>query len=239
VATTFATVRCIGYGTVEREAGTVKGRTATGTRRYDSPRRAEQARQTRGEVLAAAEHLFRGQGFAATTVAVIAARAEVSVETVYKTFGGKPGLVRAICEGALKGDGPVPAETRSDELQEREADPRAVIRGWGRLSVEVAPRIAPLLLLLREAAATDIQMRELKAELDDQRLRRMTQNARSLVAHLRPGITMQAAAEVLWTYSSAEIYDLLVLQRGWSVVRFGEFISEAMIAALLPVAPDA
>ena len=69
---------------------------------------------------------------------------------------------------------------------------------------------------------------ELKAELDERRLQRMTHNARSLASHLRPGMTVQDAAEVLWTYSSAEIYDLLVLQRGWSLDRFGTFIAEAM-----------
>ena len=65
-------------------------------RRYDSPRRAEQARQTRVEVLDAARRLFLHDGFAVTTIAAIAAEARVSVETIYKMFGGKPGLVRAI-----------------------------------------------------------------------------------------------------------------------------------------------
>lgn len=230
----LATVSCNRYGTVEPGATTVKG-----SRRYESPRREQQARQTRREVLTAAEILFRDQGFAGTTVAAIAARAGVSVETVYKTFGGKPGLVRAICDVALEGEGQVTAETRSDEVQEREEDPRAVIRAWGSLGTEVAPRIAPILLLLREAAATDKQMSELKAELDERRLQRMTHNARSLSAHLRPGITVQDAAEVLWTYSSAEVFDLLVLTRGWSLDRYGTFIAEAMIAALLAAGTDA
>ena len=75
--------------------------------------------------------------------------------TIYKTYGGKPGLVRALCERALGGVGPVPAEQRSDALQAGETDPRKVIEGWGRLTTEVAPRIAPLLLLLRDAADGD------------------------------------------------------------------------------------
>jgi len=203
-------------------------------RRYDSRRREEQARLTRQAVVQAAEQLFLRDGFAATTVASIAARAGVSAETVYKAFGGKPGLVRAICERALAGDGSVAAETRSDELQHRESDPRVVVRGWGRLSSEVAPRVTPILLLLRAAATTDAQMAELQREMDDRRLSRMTRNARSLAPHLRSGLTLEDAAEVLWTYSSAEIYELLVLKRGWSPDRFGGFIAEAMIAALLP-----
>ena len=82
----------------------------------------------------------------------------MSVDTIYKGFGSKPGLVRGICEQALAGEGPVPAETRSDALNSTESDPRAIIRGWGALTTEVAPRIAPILLLIRDATAADPEM---------------------------------------------------------------------------------
>jgi AcrR family transcriptional regulator len=208
-------------------------------RRYHSPRRAEQARQTRAAVVEAARRLFLRDGFAATTITAIAAQAQVSVETIYKTFGGKPGLVRAICATALTGEGPVPAETRSDELQAQEPDPRKIIQGWGKLTTEVAPRIAPILLLIRSADATDPEMAALRAEMDTSRLTRMTSNARNLAeaGHLRDDITAEQAGEVLWTYSSPELYELLVLGRGWPAERYGTFIADAMIAALLPPEP--
>src|SRR6185312_17071787 len=109
-------------------------------RPYDSAWRQAQARQTREALLDAARRRFLAEGFAATTVAVIAADVGVSADTIYKAFGGKPGLVRAICAHALAGEGPVPAETRSDELQAHQPDPREIIRGWGQLTMEVAPR---------------------------------------------------------------------------------------------------
>jgi AcrR family transcriptional regulator len=210
-------------------------------RRYDSPRRAEQARQTRAEVTGAAQRLFLRDGFAATTIAAIAAEAHVSAETIYKAFGGKPGLVRAICEQALAGEGPVPTETRSDDLQASEPDPRQIIRGWGRLSAEIAPRVSPILLLLRAAAFTDPEMASLRAEIEASRLTRMTRNARTLVAggHLRAGITAEKAGEILWTYSSPELYELLVVNRRWPPQEYGAFIADAMIAALLPQEPRA
>jgi AcrR family transcriptional regulator len=210
-------------------------------RRYDSPRRAEQARQTRAAVADAARRLFLRDGFAATTIAGIAAEATVSAETIYKAFGGKPGLVRAICERALAGEGPVPAEARSDELQLTEPDPREIIRGWGQLSAEVAPRASPIALLLRAAEAADPEVAALRAELDASRLRRMTSNARNLAeaGHLRDGITAEHAGQVMWTYSSPELYELLVLQLGWPPERYGAFIADAMIAALLPPEPPA
>jgi AcrR family transcriptional regulator len=210
-------------------------------RRYDSPRRAEQARQTRAAVTGTAQRLFLRDGFAATTIAAIAAEAEVSAETIYKAFGGKPGLVRAICEQALAGEGPVPAEVRSDDLQASEPDPRQIIQGWGRLSAEVAPRVSNILLLLRAAAVTDPQMAALRTEIEASRLARMTGNARSLhqAGHLRAGLTAEHAGEIMWTYSSPELYELLVLSRGWPPAQYGAFIADALIAALLPSQPPA
>ncbi len=185
-------------------------------RRYDSARRARQARQTRNAIIETARQLFLRDGFAGTTIAAIAAEAGVSVETIYKAFGGKPGLVRAICNAALAGEGTVPADARSDQLQLHEPDPRKIIRGWGELTVEVAPRISPIMLLVRSAAAADPEMAGLLAEVDAARLSRMTANARNLAAagHLCPDITVEQAGEVMWTYSSPELYELLVLKRG-------------------------
>ncbi len=210
-------------------------------RPYDSARRAEQARQTRSAIIETARRLFLRDGFAATTIAAIATEARVSVETIYKAFGGKPGLVRAICDAALAGGGPVPAETRSDRLQLHEPDPRKIIRGWGDLTVEVAPRIAPIMLLVRAAAAADPEMAGLLTEVDAARLSRMTANAHNLAAagHLRPDLTVEQAGEVMWTYSSPDLYELLVVKRGWPAERYGAFIAEAMIAALLPRDPPA
>ena len=161
--------------------------------------------------------------------------AGVSEETVYKAFGNKIALVRAIRDQALAGAGPVHAERRSDRMQASENDPRQIIRGWGVLTMEVAPRVAPVLLLVRDAAASDPELARLQAEMDAARLTRMTHNARTLLkgGHLREGLTLDAATDVLWTYSSPELYEMLVIRRGWAVERYGRFIADAMIAALL------
>ncbi len=204
-------------------------------RRYDSARRQEAAQRRRAAVVDAARRLFVREGFSATTIARIAADADVSEEMVYKAFGNKVGLVRAVRDQALAGVGPVHAERRSDRMQASESDGRAIVRGWGRLAIEVAPRVAPVLLLVREAAASDPELARLQEEMDAARLTRMTHNARSLLqgGHLRKGITLEAAADVLWTYSSPELYELLVIRRGWSAERYGQFIADSMIAALV------
>src|SRR4051812_1531158 len=105
------------------------------TRRYDGSRRQDQARQRQQAVLDAAESLFFELGYTATTITRIAATAGVSPETVYKSFGGKPGLVKALRARALLGVGDVPAEHRSDRLRDL-ADPHEVVRGWAQLAAE-------------------------------------------------------------------------------------------------------
>lgn len=217
---------------MERNRRAVKSR-----RSYDSSRRRQQALRSRESVLDAARRLFLTRGYAATTIASIAGAADVSVETIYKAFGGKRGLVRAIWEQGLAGAGPIPAWRRSDEMSEREADPRTVILNWGAFVTEVAPRAAPILLLIRAAAATDPEMATLLDEVDHARLTRMEHNARRLHdrGNLREDVTLEQARDVLWVYSSAELYELLVIRQGWPLERYSDFVAEGMIAALLPM----
>ena len=58
-------------------------------------------------------------------------------------------------------------------------------------------------------------------------------------AHLRHETTVEQAGEMMWTYSSPDLYELLVIKRGWPPGRYGAFIADAMIAALLPPEPPA
>jgi AcrR family transcriptional regulator len=208
-------------------------------RPYNASRRREQARLNREAIVAAARQRFLHDGYTATTIASIASDAGASSDTIYKSFGGKAGLLRAMCQDALAGAGPVPAELRSDAMQAAETDPAKMLRGLGTLTTEVAPRIAPLLLLLATAAESDAAVAQLRADLDADRLARMTQVAQTLAGktELRAGVTVAQAAEIMWAYSSPELYGLLVGGRNWSPERYGEFVGEALVGALLDPAP--
>jgi AcrR family transcriptional regulator len=203
---------------------------------YDSRGRQEQARRTRDAILTVARTRFLADGYAATTMASIAEDAGVSVDTAYKAFGGKAGLVKAIYQRSLEGVGPVGALQRSDQVQRDETDPRLIVRRWGALTTEVAPLVAPIHLLVRDAAATDPEMAALLRASDDQRRERMRHNAQTLLdrGFLAPGVTLPAATDVMWTYSAPELYELLVLRCGWELARYGQFIGQALAAALLP-----
>src|SRR5690349_17199859 len=126
-------------------------------RRYDSSGRQQRAERNRGAVLRAAQDLFLEHGFAATTMPAIAAAAGVSVQMVYKAFGNKPRLAKAVFDVAIAGDElPVPMLERP--LLARvgdEPDPRRQLQLYGEFLAEVAPRHVPVQLVIRDAAGHD------------------------------------------------------------------------------------
>ena len=153
-------------------------------RRYDGAARRARAEQVRAALISAAHEMLVRDGYAALSIPKLAQACGVSAESVYKRFAGKPALVRAVVEHALRGIGPVAAETRSDALDTD--DLQTLLRGWGQLSAEVAPRVAPILLLVQVAAAHDAELAALARELDDNRRTRMNDNARRLARGRTP-----------------------------------------------------
>ena len=206
-------------------------------RRYDASRRQEQARATRRAVLEAARELFLAQGYAGTTIAAVAAGAGVSVETVYKAFGNKPGLVKAVFDVTVVGDDePVPMLQREFVRRNMaEPDPRRKLLAYGAHLAERTPRVGPVLLVVREAAATDPGAAEVWEQLQQERLTGMTVFAENLheAGNLRRGVSMEEARDVLWVHNSLELWELLVRLRGWSDERYGRWIGQQLVAALL------
>ena len=207
-------------------------------RPYDSSDRQQQAQRTRRSVIDSAHRLFLERGFAATTMPAVAQAAGVSVQTVYKAFGTKTGLAKAVFDVAMAGDDePVVMLDRPLLARARaEPDGHRKLQLYGDFLAEVAPRHVPIQLVIRDAAATDPEAKVVWAELQAERLRAMMVFARALHAdgHLRPGVSTSAARDILWTYNSAESFQLLVIERGWSPKRYGRWVADALTAALLP-----
>ena len=210
--------------------------TSGSQRTYDASRRRQAAEASRRTILACARELFLQQGFGATTITEIAAASAVSVESIYKNFGGKAGLVRALHAQSLLGTGGLPAEQRSDLAQVRADDPRELMEQFGRFTEEVSPLAAPISLLIRDAAATgDADMASLLKDVDDARHRRMLHNARQLIGRglLRPGMSPEEAADIMFACTTPELFETLVLKRGWSAEQYGRFIASTLAANLL------
>jgi AcrR family transcriptional regulator len=208
-------------------------------RRYESTRRQEQAAQTRRDILAAAGTLFRDQGYAATSMPSIAAEAGVVVETVYRAFGSKAGLFRAVVESALAG-GPtradVPVEDRpSIRAVIEEPDPRRQVALYAATQPGIHRRAGPLLRALRDAAGTDNELRRLWDEMEAWRLEGQGRVAGMLAERgaLRHGLSVEEARDVVWTLCSLAVHDLLVIERGWSYERYESWLASALIRELL------
>lgn len=207
-------------------------------RRYDSRGRQEQAGRSRWAMLQAARGLFLDHGYAATTMPAIAAAAGVSVQSVYKAFGNKPALLKAVFDAAIAGDDePVPVLQRAALGRVRdEPDPYRKLSLYGEFVAEVSPRHVPIQLLARAAAATDPGAASIWDQLRAERLAGMTLFARALHqdGHLRQNVPVEEARDLLWTCNSPELYELLVLQRGWTPQRYGRWLADTLTAALLP-----
>jgi AcrR family transcriptional regulator len=207
-----------------------------GRKPYDASSRQEQARASRRHVLATATRMFLERGYSDTTVPAVARAAGVSPQNVYKAFGNKPGLLKAVFDVAMAGDDEPLAMMQREALTHvrEEPDPSEKLRLYGRFVADTAPRHTPIQLLARAAAATDPEAAAIWDQLCAERLHGMTLFARGLAEHLRDDVTVDDARDLLWTHNSPELYDLLVNARGWSPERFGQWLSASLIAALLP-----
>jgi AcrR family transcriptional regulator len=205
--------------------GNVKGRG------YRSPLRAEQASRTRRKILDAARGLFSAQGYAPTTVAQIAAAAGVAVDTVYAAVGTKPVLFRLLLETAISGtDEPVPAQERDYVRRIRAAaGARQKIQLYAAAVRAISARMAPLHLVLRDAAAHAPELARIRDEIARRRAANMRLFAQDLIdtGELRPGLGIGEVADIVWSMNSAEFYSLLVHERGWPPQRFEQWLADA------------
>ncbi|GAA1967153.1 helix-turn-helix domain-containing protein [Microbacterium deminutum] len=203
-------------------------------RSYDAAHRRSRAAERRAHVVEAASGLFSSRGFSRTTVAAVASEAGVSSETIYKSFGGKAGLVRSIWEDALAGTATDHAEQRADVLAVTSQSGPDIIEGWVRLGLEVAPRAIGVLTLVRSAAEVDPEAARLLDEIERGRAARMTHNAQALSdsGYLRPGLSIDQARDLMLIFSG-EFYDRLVVRAGWEVEAYVTTMTRTMCAALL------
>ena len=206
-------------------------------RRYDASGRLGQARERRERIMAAAGGLFVELGYPATTMAAIAERAGVALDTVYASVGSKPALFRELVEAAISGTGQaVPAEQRDYVVAIRaESDPVEKLRIYAAALRGIHARLAPLLGVAQAAAHSAPEIAELWTGIAERRAASMRLLAADLAAtgRLRPGLGIDEAADIIWSANSPEFYLLLVRDRGWDPARFEAFLAEAWCRLLL------
>ena len=205
-------------------------------RSYDNATRRAQSEQTRHRILDAARDLLVSTGYRATTVTQIAQEADVHVDTIYALVGRKPEILRALIEHAISGTGqPLPPEAR-DYVQRMQAEPDPVrkLDIYASAVRAIQTRMAPLLLALRDAASTEPQAEQVWSQISQRR----AANMRRLVADLgddalRPGLDLDAAADIVWATASSEMFVLLTGERGWTLDRYQDWLADAWRRLLL------
>ena len=209
-------------------------------RRYRSTRRADQAAQTRRDIVTAAGLLFRDRGYAGVAMPVIAKEAGVGVETIYRAFGSKAGLFKAAIDAAVAGgtsraERPVEDRPAIRALIE-EPDPRRQVERYAATQPGIHRRSGPLLRALSGAAATDPELRALWDEIESARLTGQGRFVGMLAERgaLRPGLSLEDARDGLWTLCSLAVYDMLVETRGWSAERYQSWLTQSLMSLLLP-----
>jgi AcrR family transcriptional regulator len=206
-------------------------------RPYDSPRRREQAQATRRAIIDAAYRGFVDRGYAGASIEAIAAAANVSPESVYATFRNKRSLLAAVIDVAIAGDdAPVRIQDRDWVRRLREEPDRgrrlAMLAAGGREILERRTRIDEV---ASAAASADPEIAALVASNEAERLagQRALLEMVAGPAGLRPGLTFDEAADVLFAIGSPSTFRLLVFVRGWSADRFEAWYAGAIDRLLL------
>ncbi|MBA3339913.1 MAG: TetR/AcrR family transcriptional regulator [Geodermatophilaceae bacterium] len=217
-------------------------RSASPKRRYDATGRRREAAQTRTGVIEAATRAFLAHGYTGATIPRIAADAGVAVETVYRSAAGKAGLLEAAVQAALAG-----GVGRADvDVEERpairaviaETDPRRQLAAYAASQPGVWSRVGPLLGVLDAAAASDEALQALRDQHAEFRLNGLRRFAALLAERggLRPGLTVDRAADIIWTVCAQANYDSLVTARGWTHDEYRDWLTDTLATHLLPAA---
>ncbi|MFC3499852.1 TetR/AcrR family transcriptional regulator [Micromonospora krabiensis] len=208
------------------------------TRPYRSALREENARRTRAAIAAAARELFLTRGYGGTSLADVAALAQVARPTVSATFGSKPALLRQVLDEALAGDDePVPVAQRPWFTPVWDATtPAEVLTAYAQVCTLIGGRAAQIFETTRRAADDTPEVAELWQTLLRNRragARMVVERARTL-GQLRQGDDLHRAVDILWIFNDPALYDSLVLHCGWPVEDFQRWLAERMCDALLP-----
>lgn len=209
-------------------------------RSYSSTRRQAQARETREAILAAAHAFFVVHGYGATTLQSIAEHAGVAVATVYAVFGTKRELLRQLIESAIVGDeDPLPITQRPESLAlAAEPDPRRRAELDAALSRSIVERLAPIVRVAVEAAASDPEIAAVMEEVKAARRQEMTDSARILAGPDGLRVDDDEAAATLYVLYSPQVADMLMGDYGWTPERYEAWLARMILQTVILTPPQ-
>ncbi|GAA0400391.1 hypothetical protein Acor_78110 [Acrocarpospora corrugata] len=194
-------------------------------RPYRSPRRAQQAAETRAAVLTAAAQTFGARGWTGTGMRDVARAAGVSVETMYAHFRSKSDLLMAVLDVTIVGDAePEPPRERPEFAPLAAGTRQERIDGGARLLAAIHERTARVYLALREAAAADA---ELARRLRGSEERRRNDLAQTITIAIGRAPTIEER-DGLWAVLSLEVYQMLTSGSGWTPQQYQTWLASAI-----------
>ena len=191
---------------------------------------------TRERILRAATTLFVRDGYLTTTMAAIAAEADVAVQSLYLRFGSKLAILKAGLDVAIVGDlEPIPLMEREwvRRLAETQDGPEAV-RLFVREVTRILDRTYPIYAVVQAAAAGEAG--QLLTENKRQRAEGQRVNAEVLSRKpgFASGLTVDTAADLIYGLVSEDHYGLMVGDRGWSPEKWEKWCAEILTGILFP-----
>ena len=200
-------------------------------RQYVSKTRSQAADATKARVLRAARALFVRHGIDRTTVARVAARARVSVPTVYALYKSKEGILRELMSAALFGQGFQAAHAKLKGI----SDPIKLIALTAHVARAIYNAESSELGLMRGASAFSPPRRKLEREFEKIRFDMQEERVRLLFAQSRQkkGLGLDEARRILWMYTSRDVYRMLVHESGWTPDQYQSWLSETLVSSLV------
>jgi TetR/AcrR family transcriptional regulator, regulator of autoinduction and epiphytic fitness len=204
-------------------------------RSYSSPKRQAQARETRRAILDSAYELFVANGYAATTIQAVAEGAGVAVQTVYVVFGNKRELLRQLIESSVTGDDePQPITERAEaQAVAAEPDPRRRAELDAALSRSITERVAPIVRVVGEAAASDPELAVVMDAVKAARREEMIASARIVAGPDGLRVDDEEAAATLYVLYSPQVADMLMRDYGWSPQRYEAWLARMILDAVI------
>jgi AcrR family transcriptional regulator len=209
-------------------------------RRYNSPRREQQAQLTRAAIIDAAQQLFIEDGYGVTSIQAIAEAVGVSEQTIYAHFENKASLLWAAIVHAVVGEGEDSTTAfQKDFVQAVQSEPdpqrrsqmliQASRQSWERGA-------ADLEVVLVRAADADPRLSEMAEKAAEGRLEANRKALRLVLGNhrLKSGVEFDEVAELIWALDSPQVYRALVRDRGWSPEKYEHWIVRIIERALFP-----
>ena len=204
-------------------------------RSYSSVRRQAQARETRRAILSAAHELFVAGGYAATTIEAIAERAGVAFQTVYAVFGTKRELLRQLIESTITGgDEPLPM-TERPEAQSVAAEPNTLrrVKLDAALSRSIVERVAPIVKVAEEAAASDPELAAMMRVVKAARREEMIAATGILAGPDGLRVDREEASATLYVLYSPQVASMLMDDYGWSPERYENWLARMILQTVI------